>query len=68
LDAAGWSWETDANASKLLGFPVAQSISKAQMTTMLMSKLEENLEKSRRNPASLMACITIANHFVSASL
>jgi hypothetical protein len=26
LGQLGWTWETDQNASKLLGFPVAQSI------------------------------------------
>jgi hypothetical protein len=36
-------WETIDNASKLLGFPMAQEISKAQMTSMLLAKLDKAL-------------------------
>jgi hypothetical protein len=66
LQVLGWEWETAANALKLLGFPMAQSISKEQMSTMLLTKLEANLEKSHRNPASLMARVT-AHHYITAT-
>jgi hypothetical protein len=63
-----WSWETDLNATKLLGFPIAQGISSSQMLTMVSAKLEAGLEKSRQNPSSLFARRTVANHLLTAQL
>jgi hypothetical protein len=65
LEELGWEWEMSTNASKLLGFPTAQSISKEQMRATILTKLETNLEKSRQNPALLIARVTIANHSTS---
>jgi hypothetical protein len=63
-----WTWETNINASKLLGLPVAQTISAPRMHAMLKLKLEEKLAQSRSNLASLGARIIISNHLIVASL
>jgi hypothetical protein len=48
LEQQQWTWETQANASKLLGFPVADSISPPQLSRMVTERLEAGLEKSRK--------------------
>jgi hypothetical protein len=55
FDALGWDWEHDGNATKLLGIPVAQHISKIQTSAMVRHKLEERLQHSRKKPTSLVA-------------
>jgi hypothetical protein len=68
FDHLGWSWETEENATKLLGFPIAKRVSVNQMSSLLLTNLQKNLEKSRKNPALLAARRTIANHMVMASM
>jgi hypothetical protein len=68
LLALGWTWENDSNATKLLGFPVAQSISTPRMLKMVNAKLDAGLQKSRRNPTSLVARKIISNHMLTASI
>jgi hypothetical protein len=68
LLALGWKWETDLTATKLLGYPVAPHFSEEQSTKLVRDKLEEQLQKSRQNPVSLAAQITLANHFILSSL
>jgi hypothetical protein len=63
-----WTWELDHNATKLLGIPVAQQVSVKRMTELLEDKLEVNLKNSKKNPASLIARVTIVIHLIDASL
>jgi hypothetical protein len=57
-----WTWETDNNATKLLGTAVVQHILAKVMPDLLDKKLEANLEKLKKNQASLAGWITIVKH------
>jgi hypothetical protein len=64
----GWTWESDENATKLLGVPIAQHISEIQSSTMVKAKLEERIPRCKKRPTVLVARIVLANHFIDSSL
>jgi hypothetical protein len=68
LDRLGWQWETNDNASKLLGFPVAQEVSLPRMQALVTEKLEAKLEASRKNPMNLVARMVVINHLLLSSV
>ena len=68
LQQLGWTWESLADASKLLGVPIAQGISEEVMIKHLYTKLKARLTKARFKHLTLIGRVVIANHLVSSSL
>jgi hypothetical protein len=68
LQQLRWEWESPENSSKLLGFPVAESVSLPRMQAMVTEKLESKLQVSRKNPMNLAARVVVANHLLLSSI
>jgi hypothetical protein len=68
LDELGWTWEFNAGATKMLGIPMAQSVSEVDVFSELNRRLEERLAKGRYKFTSLIGRVVIANHLILSSL
>lgn len=56
-----WHWETDLDASPLLGAPAAQTIVAEKIEQLLITKLESKITKLRARQMALAARILVAN-------
>lgn len=63
-----WKWEESANATPLLGFPVAAEFSIALMEAQIVAKIESRLAKLQGKHLSLAPSITVANGLILSSL
>lgn len=63
-----WSWEVDANATKLLGFPTASSFSSTQMEEQIQTKISTSITKLQARHLSLDGRVTAANCLILGSI
>jgi hypothetical protein len=66
LEGKQWTWETAETASKLLGYPVAQSIP-ADRVLQLVTEKEQKLTTAKQNPENLIGRVVISNHLIDSS-
>lgn len=59
-----WTWEEDANATKLLGFPIACSFSTIQMERQIQSKMSTSIAKLQQRHLSLAGQVVAANSLI----
>lgn len=56
-----WTWEVNANASDLLGFPVASDFSVERMEAQIQGRVETSIAKLQQRHLSLAGRVTAAN-------
>lgn len=61
LGPVPWKWENNAEASKLLGIPTAQTLSVPRIESEIITKLEGRITKLDERHLTLAARIAIAN-------
>lgn len=63
-----WTWEIDANATKLLGFPTASSFSSTQLEEQIQTKMSTSITKLQARHLSLAERIIAANCLILGSI
>lgn len=63
-----WKWETAADASPVLGFPVADQFSVPLMELQVMTKIDTKLAKVKGKHLALAARVTVANGLILSSI
>lgn len=56
-----WHWEDNADASPILGVPMAQSIVQARIVTILIHKVESRIARYQTLALSFAARLMVAN-------
>lgn len=63
-----WAWEVNANATKLLGFPTASSISTELMEVQVHNKITASISKLFQRQLSLAGRIVAANSLILSTI
>lgn len=63
-----WTWEEDANATKLLGFPTSSNFSTDQMEQQIQLKISTSIGKLQHRQLSLAGRVVAVNSLILGSI